>query len=105
MSAGATLTLGDFFSSLRIRHFGAYPLNEDNTQRAGGTTLVNLGTGYDWDPFRLELSVLNLFDSKDSDIEYFFASQLAGEVGPASDDVHLHPVAPRQVRATLTARF
>ena len=105
VSAGATLTLGDFFSSLRLRHFSAYPLNEDNTQRAGGTTLVNLGTGYDWDPFRLELSVLNLFDSKDSDIEYFFASQLASEVGPAADDVHLHPVAPRQVRATLTARF
>lgn len=104
VSAGVTLTHGPFSGSLRVRHFGAYPLIEDNTQRAGGTTLVNLGGHYDWGQLRFSLSVLNLFDSKDSDIEYFFESQLQGEPAPVLD-VHSHPVPPRQVRATVTARF
>ena len=73
VSAGAMLTAGDFSASLRLRHLGAYPLNETNTQRAGGMTQVNLGAGYGWERFRLALTVVNLLDSKDSDIEYFFA--------------------------------
>ena len=104
LSAGATLTAGPFSGSLRLRHFGAYPLLEDNTQRAGSTTLVNLGASYDWRNLRFGVTVINLFDSKDSDIEYYYASRLEPEPAPV-DDVHLHPVAPRQVRATLTARF
>ena len=105
VSAGATVTAGPVSGSLRLRHFGAYPLIEDNTRRAGGTTLVNLGANYDWGRLRFGLTVLNLFDSKDSDIEYFFASRLSGEPAAGEDDVHLHPVAPRMVRATLAARF
>jgi len=104
VSAGVTLTAGGFSGSLRVRHFGSYPLVEDDTQRAGSTTLVNLGASYEWGPATLGLTVLNLFDSKDDEIEYFFASRLEGEAAPVSD-VHLHPVAPRQVRGTLTLRF
>jgi hypothetical protein len=105
-SAGATVTLGRFDGSLRVRHLGAYPLNETNTQRAGSTTLVNLGAGYEWEPFRLALTVVNLFDSKDSDIEYFYESQVdPAPVGTPREDVHLHPVAPRQIRATVSVQF
>ncbi|MEM9176360.1 MAG: TonB-dependent receptor [Myxococcota bacterium] len=104
LSAGVTLTEGPWSGSLRLRHFGAYPLVEENTQRAGGTMLVNLGGHYDWQQLRFSLSVLNLFDAKDSDIEYFFESQRQGEAAPVPD-VHFHPVPPRQVRATVTARF
>lgn len=104
VSAGATVTAGPVSGSVRVRHFGGYPLVEDNTERAASTTLVNLGLNYDWAPLRLSVAVINLFDSNDNDIEYFFDSQLAGEPAPVSD-VHSHPVAPRQVRATLSARF
>jgi len=104
VSAGATLTAGPWSGSIRLRRFGPFPLVEDNTQRSGGTTLVNLGAAYDWGRLRLGITVINLLDSKDSDIEYFFESQLPGEAGPVAD-THLHPVAPRQVRGTLTARF
>jgi len=105
VSAGATLTAGGFSASLRLRHLGAYPLNETNTQRAGSTTQVNLGTGYDWERFRLAITVVNLLDSKDSDIEYFFASKIDPGPGVPVEDVHQHPIAPRQVRATFSARF
>ncbi len=105
VSAGATVTAGSFSGSLRVRHFGAYPLIAENTQRAGGTTLLNLGTSYEWDFFRVNITVINLLDSKDSDIEYFFRSRLPGEPAAGVEDVHSHPVAPRQVRATFVARF
>ncbi len=105
VSAGATVLVGPFSGSLRLRHLGAYPLNETNTQRAGSTTQVNLGAGYEWEWLRLGLTVVNLFDSKDSDIEYFFASKIDPGPGAPVEDVHLHPVAPRQVRGTITARF
>jgi hypothetical protein len=53
--------------------------------------------------------VLNLFDRKVSDIEYFYASRLAGEpAGPDEggfNDVHFHPAEPLSVRAGLTYRF
>ncbi|MCA9504814.1 MAG: TonB-dependent receptor [Myxococcales bacterium] len=104
VSAGATVTAGDWSGSLRVRHFGAYPLVEDDTQRASSTTLVNLGANYDWGPLRLGLTVINLFDSKDADIQYYYASQLATEATPQAD-VHLHPAMPRQVRGTATLRF
>jgi outer membrane receptor protein involved in Fe transport len=68
-------------------------------------TQVNLGAGYGWERFRLALTVVNLLDSKDSDIEYFFASKIDPGPGVPVEDVHQHPVAPRQVRATFSARF
>ncbi|HEB91672.1 MAG TPA: TonB-dependent receptor, partial [Deltaproteobacteria bacterium] len=104
VSAGVTLSAGGWAGSLRVRHFGSYPLVEDDTQRAGSTTLVHLGASYEWGPVTLGVTVLNLLDSRDNEIEYFFASRLAGEAAPVPD-VHLHPVAPRQVRGTLTLRF
>jgi TonB-dependent Receptor Plug Domain len=112
VSAGATVTAGNFSSSLRLRHFAAYPLLEDNTQRAGSTTLVNWGTAHTWRRLTLDLTVVNLFDSKDADIQYFYESRLAGEIGPdpldplpPTADTHLHPVEPRQLRATVRVAF
>ena len=104
VSAGATVTAGAFSSSLRVRHFGAYPLIEDNTQRAGSTTLVNLGGAYTWKRVTFDLTVVNLFDSKDDDIQYFYESQLASEVAPV-EGVHRHPVEPRQLRGTIRVAF
>jgi len=50
------------------------------------------------------LTLLNLFDQKGNDITYYHASQLPGEVAPV-DDIHFHPVEPREARVALTARF
>ena len=104
VGAGATVTAGPFSSSLRVRHFAAYPLIEDDTQRAGSTTLVNLGGAYTWKRVTFDLTVVNLFDSKDDDIQYFYESQLAGEAAPV-EDVHRHPAEPRQLRGTIRVAF
>jgi hypothetical protein len=48
--------------------------------------------------------VFNLFDREDSDIEYFYESQLQTEGAPVQD-IHFHPVEPRTFRLTLTGYF
>ena len=80
------------------------PLAEDGSAFSEPTTLVNAGIYYNVGPAQLTLDILNLFDSKDADITYFFESQLPGEASPVAD-IHLHPVEPRQVRGSITLQF
>ncbi len=93
-----------WYSSLRVRHLGAYPLIEDNSVRSDGSTLVNLAVGTRWDGWGLELDVLNLLDSDDHDIDYFYASRLPGEPDGVAD-VHFHVFVPRSFRIRLTRAF
>ncbi|MET0397074.1 MAG: TonB-dependent receptor [Longimicrobiaceae bacterium] len=88
--------------ALRLRHFGAYPLVEDNSVRAEPATLLNAEVGWLFGSgVRLEAVVLNLLDSEAADIQYFYASRLPGEPAEGVEDVHFHPVEPRQVRVAL----
>ena len=103
LSAGIT---GEFdngvFASLRVRHFGERPLVEDNTVRSDPSTVWNLGLGYRGEAFELRLEALNLFDSEDDDITYFYASRLPNEPAGGVEDVHFHPIEPRTVRMYVT---
>jgi hypothetical protein len=106
IGAGAVAQLPyDLFATLRVRDFGQVPLNEQGTAHAGNTTLVNLGGGYRYRKFKLELDVFNLFDAKSNDIAYYYASHLQGEPVSGVDGVMLHPVMPRQVRVTASLNF
>jgi hypothetical protein len=49
--------------------------------------------------------VLNALSSEASDIQYFYASRLRGEPAEGVDDVHFHPVEPRQLRLSLRWDF
>lgn len=88
-------------SGLRIRYFGPRSLTEDNRVRSRSTMVVNLGLGYQLTP-RLKLAgeVLNLLDSRDDDITYFYESRLQGEAEPQADR-HFHPVEPINGRISL----
>jgi len=87
-----------------LRHFDSAPLIEDGSVKSDATTLVNLG-GY-WDIGRLTLGaeVFNAFNSKDADITYFYESRLAGEA-VGVEDLHIHPVEPRQLRVSARYTF
>ena len=116
-SIGRVITAGvtvdhpsGLFGSLRMRHFGDSPLTGDGSVKADPTTVFNLKAGFRHGKgLELALNVFNLFDSRDPDISYFFASCLPGELpgcaGTGVEDVHSHPVEPRQVRGTLSWRF
>lgn len=92
-------------TGMRLRYLANRPLIEDGSVRSTSTTLVNLRTTWQLDDkCAFTLDVLNLFDRQDSDIEYFYRSQLPGEAA-AVDDVHFHPVEPFSLRIGFTARF
>ena len=46
-----------------------------------------------------------MFNARDNDITYFYASRLQGEPAEGVDDYHLHPVEPRQVRVSARYSF
>ncbi|MDB5713583.1 MAG: TonB-dependent receptor [Sphingomonadales bacterium] len=106
LSGGAAFDLGrGLTASLRLRHFGAAPLIEDDGAHSGPTTLINAGVYYKFGRARVGVNVLNLAGSKDNDITYFYASRLQGERSGGVDDYHLHPVEPRQVRISIQHTF
>jgi hypothetical protein len=94
--------LGPWSGALRLRYFGPRPLIEDDSVRSHASATLNgrighkLGQG-----LRLELEGFNLGNRRASAIDYYYASQLAGEAAPR-DDIHFHPIEPRSVRLTLT---
>jgi outer membrane receptor protein involved in Fe transport len=89
----------------RLRHFAGAPLIEDGSQQSQPTTLVNLGAYWESGRARLGLDVLNLFDAKDPDISYWYASRLPGEQSGGVEGWHIHPVEPRQVRVALRLKI
>lgn len=110
VAAGATVDFPQgWFGSLRLRHFGRRPLIEDGSAYSDSTTLWNLQAGWrapttHWGDFQFTLDALNLFDSSDDDISYFYESRLPGEAPGGVADRHFHPVEPRALRAYVTWR-
>ncbi|MDJ0701385.1 MAG: TonB-dependent receptor, partial [Woeseiaceae bacterium] len=93
------------YGSLRARHFGDRPLIEDGTVRSDSSTVLSLLLGYRRASMDFRVEVLNLLDADDQDIAYFYASRLPGEPAEGVEDIHLHPMEPRTVRASVTWNF
>ncbi len=93
------------YGSLRARHFGDRPLIEDGSVRSESSTVLNVLFGYRREKLDVRVEVLNLLDAEDQDIAYFYASRLAAEPVGGIEDIHMHPMEPRTVRATVTWRF
>jgi len=51
------------------------------------------------------LEVLNLADVEHNDIDYFYASRLAGEPAGGVEDRHFHPLLPRTWRLGVEHQF
>ncbi|WGL15694.1 TonB-dependent receptor [Microbulbifer bruguierae] len=94
-----------WFASLHLRHFGGYPLIEDGSVESDGSSLVNLRFGRELQQWRLQLDLLNLLDSRDHDVDYFYASRLPGEGSDGAEDIHYHIFEPRSLRASLRYQF
>ena len=105
----------DLYAAVRLRYLGDYPLTESGDHDSGSTTLVNLRIGWDQaaaagvvpgrkGDWSAHVDFLNLFDSHDRDIAYFYESRLRGE-DSGVEDIHFHPVEPFQVRVGVERRF
>lgn len=104
-AAGITVDGGEgWFGSLRARYFAPRPLEESGEIESRDSLMLNGRVGYRRDNWEVALDILNILDREDNDIEYFYESRLPGEVGGV-EDIHFHPVEPRQVRAYALFRF
>lgn len=100
LQLGLNLDMGDsWFGSLRYRYFDERPLIEDGSVKSGDTSTLNLRVGYEQSKWRATLDLLNIADSNDHDIDYFYESRLPNEPsGVGAEDIHFHPIEPRTVR-------
>ncbi|MCY7279745.1 MAG: TonB-dependent receptor [Sphingomonas bacterium] len=89
----------------RLRHFGSYSLIEDDSVRADPTTVANARLGYKLGRVEIAADLLNIFNSKDKEIEYFYASRLQGEPLEGVEDRHFKAVEPRQLRVSALVKF
>ena len=106
ISSGAAVTLsGGWHASLRLRHFAGRPLMEDDSVRSKDSTVFNAQAGWKGMDWAVNVDVLNLLDADDHDIDYFYASRLAGEPAEGVEDRHYHPLEPRTARLYVTRWF
>ncbi|MCK1518586.1 TonB-dependent receptor [Bradyrhizobium sp. 190] len=107
--ASGAITLGSetgWFGALKARYFGPRPLIEDDSVRSLTSLIFNARAGYRFDNgLKLQLDVLNLFNARTNQIEYYYLSRLPGEPIGGVADRHVHPAEPLTVRLTLAGRF
>lgn len=98
--------LGPWSGAFQLRYFGPRPLIEDGSVYSDATTLAYLRASYRLSArSRLTADIFNLFDSKASDIDYYYTSRLPGEPAEGVNDRHFHPVEPRTLRVTYAYQF
>lgn len=100
--------LAGWFGGVNLRYFGPRPLIEDNSVRSKATTPLSAQLGYKFsDTFIAKLDGFNLLNQKASQIDYYYASRLRGEIGAVDsvNDIHFHPLEPTSVRLTVTKLF
>lgn len=107
-SVGVALDRGDaWFSGLRVRYLGAYSLEETGAEKSTPFWTANLKLGYRVDKnLQFTLDVLNLFNRKANDIEFWGATCTRAEgtgcnSGNGIDGRMLHPLEPRTLRLSM----
>ena len=105
LAGGVVVQHGPVTASVRARHFGSFSEIEDNSRRSRPTTVVNGRLAYRFAHFQVAAEVINLLDSRDNDITYFYRSRLPGEAPEGVDDFHIHPIEPRALRFSTTVNF
>ena len=95
-----------WFGSLRVRYFGERPLIEDGSVKSDPSMVWNLRAGYRVADWTFKADILNLTDSDDHDIDYYYASRLGSEpTGLETEDIHYHVLEPRTIRVSAGYQF
>ncbi|MFC1526557.1 TonB-dependent receptor domain-containing protein [Candidatus Latescibacterota bacterium] len=97
---------------IRYRHLGDRSATADGSLTAQGYTLVSLSCGWELSPFRVQLAIDNLLDTKWREGQMVLESLMSGKEkedflrGPAPPpDVHFAPGDPRGITVALTYTF
>lgn len=103
--AGASVIFDRWNAGLRVRHLGKSALIEDNSVKGSPTTLVNMRAAFTPGRFEIFGELLNIFDKRDKDIQYFYTSRLPGEPAGGVDDIHSRVVEPFTARVGAKITF
>lgn len=90
--------------SLRYRHIGDRPANEDGSVIAEGYTVVNLGISYTYGPFEYFVAVENLFNVDWNEAQFDTESRLYHEPEPVSE-THFTPGNPINLQVGISFQF
>lgn len=102
---GVSLVSEHWEGSIRLRHLGPYPLIEDNSQRDHGSNVVNTRGAWKTGHVELYAEVLNVADSRDKDMTYWYESYIP-TFDPAPTDGRLSRVVePRTLRVGAKYKF
>ena len=107
LQAGLNIEMKNgWFSSLRLRYFGERPLTEDGAVESDSSTIWNFRLGYQRENWVFKADILNLTDSDDHDVDYYYESRLPSEAtGLGTEDIHFHVFEPRTLRLSLGYQF
>jgi hypothetical protein len=90
--------------SLRYRHVGSRPANEDNSIRAFGYMVFDATFTYRIEPYRFMFAMENLFNTEWNEAQFATESRLRHESEPVSE-LHFTPGAPRSLLVKLEYIF
>ena len=99
------MILDDWSLSVRLRHLGPYPLIEDDSVRDKGSTIVNLRASRKIGSFELYGEALNIFQSRDKDIAYYYDSYLPSIDATPVDGRLSRVVEPRSFRIGVKVSY
>jgi len=102
---GVSAVLSDFEGSVRVRHLGPYPLIEDNSQRDKGSTVVNLRGAWKPKQFEVYAELLNVLNSHDKDIGYYYESYIPSFDAEPVDGRLSRVVEPRTLQVGVKYKF
>jgi outer membrane receptor protein involved in Fe transport len=105
---GVSAIFPEWNVAARVRYLGPHALIEDNSERGRTTTLVNLRAA--WTPthfhgIEVYADLLNIFNSRSDDIDYWYTTRLPGEPLGGVDGLNGRIVEPRQLRVGFRKTF
>ncbi|PSK93572.1 TonB-dependent receptor [Taibaiella chishuiensis] len=101
---GLTYRKGAWGASLRYRHLGNRPANEDNSVVAKGYTVFDAALNYSLRSFEFGLQAQNVFNTAWNEAQFDTQSRLRDEVMPVSE-IHFTPGTPFFVKLTAMYKF
>ncbi|MBO9575359.1 MAG: TonB-dependent receptor [Sphingobium sp.] len=102
---GISLLPGKWKFSARLRHLGPYPLIEDNSERDKGSNVVNVRGAFAFGPAEIYAEVVNVLDSKDKDMTYFYESYIPAFDSAPTEGRMSRVLEPRTLRVGATMKF
>lgn len=101
---GLTFRKDRWGASLRFRHLGDRPANEDNSVTAKGYTVFDAAVNYALPKFEFGIQIQNLFNTEWNEAQFDTESRLRTEAVPVSE-IHFTPGTPFFLKVTAMYKF